>query len=353
MNSKFLTTIRNTRFFQYLNRLKRPSDAKEWMQLIGVLTGIFIVLSFIMVFTLYQSVRLGGFGELPDKTTLQNINNSVASEVYSVDNQLLGRYYIKNRTNIEFDEVGKDMVNALVSVEDERFYQHSGIDNRSLFRVLFKSILLQNDNTGGGSTISQQLAKNLFPRKNHGLLTMPVNKCREMIIAKRLERIYNKKEILTLYLNTVPFGEDVYGIGVAAQRFFNTTAKDLTINQAAVLAGMLQSPTAYNPRLHEKRALFRRNIVLKQMLKNKFITKKEYTELKEQPLGLNYQYISHSDGPAPYFRAHLREELKNFCSHFKKEDGTPYNIYRWSENPKRLSILKWQKDTPKKPSMNI
>lgn len=339
MNFNFLKHLNLQSLAQVVQRIPRPSTTKGWLKLAGFSAlGIFV---FIIVF--YQSVRLGAFGAMPTKAALENINNRVASEVYSVDGELLGRYYIQNRTNINYDDVAIDMVEALIAVEDERFYKHNGVDGRSLGRVLFKSILLQNDNTGGGSTISQQLAKNLFPRKRWGIISMPVNKCREIIIAQRLERIYTKKEILTLYMNTVPFGEDVYGIDVAAQRFFNTSPSKLTLNQSAVLAGMLQAPSAYNPRIHKKRAIFRRNIVFKQMLKNKFITQEEYNELIEQPLELEYQYVSHSDGLAPYFRAHLGEEMKNFCSIFTKPDGTPYNLYTDGLKIHTTIHSKWQR----------
>ncbi len=356
MNLDFLKSLNTKELFQKIERLpqqiknyiqnwQKPTKGEliEWSKkamkwgLIGGSLLLFITIIF------YQSVRFGAFGVLPNKTTLKNIDNDVASEVYSVDGKLLGRYFLKNRTNVAYDNIAPSLIDALVATEDERFYKHNGVDRWSLFRVLFKSILLRNKNTGGGSTLTQQLAKNLFPRKRYGLLSMPVNKCREAIIAKRLEKVYSKKEILALYLNTVPFGEDVYGINVAAQRYLSTDVKHLTIEQSALLAGLLQSPTAYNPRTHPDRALFRRNIVFSQMLKNDKITIAEHDSLIKKPLEVDYQYISHSDGLAPYFRGHLREELKKFCQNYKKLDGTNYNIYTDGLKIHTTIHSKWQR----------
>jgi penicillin-binding protein 1A len=356
MNLDFLKSLNRKELFQkieqlpqrtknYIQNWQRPTKDEliEWSKkavkwgLIGGTALLFVVVIF------YQSVRFGAFGSLPNEKTLKNIENDVASEVYSVDGKLLGRYFLENRTNVAYDNIAPSLIDALISTEDERFYKHNGVDRWSLFRVLFKSILLRNKNTGGGSTLTQQLAKNLFPRQRHGLLSMPVNKCREAIIAKRLEKVYSKKEILTLYLNTVPFGEDVYGINVAAQRFLSTDVAHLNIEQSALLAGLLQSPTAYNPRTHPDRALFRRNIVFAQMLKNDKITEAQHDSLIQKPLDVKYQYISHSDGLAPYFRAHLREEFKKFCQNYKKPDGTNYNIYTDGLKIHTTIHSKWQR----------
>lgn len=356
MNLDFLKSLNRKELFQKIEKL--PQLAKEYIQnwerptkdeLIewskkaiklgftsfgGVLFAGFIF---------YQLVSFGVFGRLPNKKALKNIENDVASEVYSVDGKLLGRYFLENRTDVPYDNIAPSLIDALIATEDERFYKHNGVDTWSLFRVLFKSILLQNKNTGGGSTLTQQLAKNLFPRKRYRFLSMPINKCRETIIAKRLERVYSKKEILGLYLNTVPFGEDVYGINVAAQRFLSTDVGNLTIEQSALLAGLLQSPTTYNPRKHPERALFRRNIVFAQMLKNDKITQTQHDSLIKKPLEVKYQYISHSDGLAPYFRAHLKEELKKFCQNYKKPDGTSYNIYTDGLKIHTTIHTKWQR----------
>ena len=152
---------------------------------------------------------------------MAKIENNIATEIYSADAVLLGRFYLQERTSTHFEDISKHAIEALIATEDARFYEHNGVDYRSLLRVLFKTLLLFDRSSGGGSTITQQLAKNLFPRKDHGYFTIPVNKMQEAIIATRLEKIYDKKQILTLYLNTVPFGDNVYGIEMASKRFFN------------------------------------------------------------------------------------------------------------------------------------
>ncbi|MEZ4847850.1 MAG: biosynthetic peptidoglycan transglycosylase [Bacteroidia bacterium] len=189
----------------------------------------------------YFSILLGLFGKVPDRAELANIQDYNASEIYSADGVLLGKYYIKNRTRVAYEDISPELIKALVATEDVRFYEHDGVDNRSLFRVIFKSILLGDQSAGGGSTISQQLAKNLYPRGSYSVLSMPVNKIKEILIAKKLEKIYSKEEILALYLNTVSFGENVFGIGAATQRFFSLTPDKIKLEEAAVLVGMLKS----------------------------------------------------------------------------------------------------------------
>lgn len=289
--------------------------------------GVFAALGCFAVLILYFMVLSGSFGEIPTKSELKVIKNANASEVYSADKKLLGKYYIQNRTELEYEDISPAAVNALVATEDARFYEHSGIDYRSLGRVLFKTILLQKENSGGGSTISQQLAKNLYPRQDYPIIGLVVNKFREMIIAQRLESIYDKKEMLTLYLNTVPFGGNVYGIEAGAQRFFNTSAKNLKPEQAAVLIGMLKATTSYNPRLYPEKSLGRRNVVLGQMVKYGYLGEGAAKELKEKPLTLDYNTSNHNEGLATYFREYLRQELNRWCKENQKPDGTKYNIY--------------------------
>lgn len=278
-------------------------------------------------FGLLYSVYSGWFGELPDYAELKDIRNHTASEVYSFDGELLGRYYIENRTVTTIDKVPPALLQALVATEDARFYEHQGVDYRSLARVAVKSILLQNESSGGGSTLTQQLAKNLFPRQRHGLLTMPVNKIREAIIAHRIEGLYAKDEILMLYLNTVPFGGNVYGIEAASRRFFNRSAMDLPTEQAAVLVGMLKATTAYSPRLYPERAQNRRNVVLSQMNKYGYLAASVEDSLQALPLAIDYNFITHNTGLAPYFREKLRHEVQQWLNDHPKEDGTTYNLY--------------------------
>ena len=160
-----------------------------------------------------------------------------------------GKYFIENRTNVNYNSISPHIIQALIATEDQRFYQHHGIDIRSWARVLFKSILLSDQSSGGGSTISQQLAKNLYPRKDYWICTTPINKITEMMIALRLERTYNKEEILTWYLNTVPFGNSIFGIDVACKQLFNSDPEDINIEEAAVLVGMLKATGVYSPLL--------------------------------------------------------------------------------------------------------
>ncbi len=272
-------------------------------------------------------VHMGFFGKLPDEQQLRNIKNYNASEVYSFDRELLGKYYIENRTNARYENIASSIMDALVATEDSRFYKHEGIDYRSMMRVLVKSIMLGNESSGGGSTLSQQLAKNLFPRQDYWLLSMPVNKLKEIFVATRLEEIYSKEEILTLYLNTVPFGGNVFGIEAATKRFFNKSAKDIRPEEAAVLVGMLKATTYYSPRLHPERAQGRRNVVLNQMAKYGYIKQFQADSLKSIPMKLDYTYVSHNEGPAPYFREKLRHEVQQWLNDHPKPDGTPYNIY--------------------------
>jgi len=276
---------------------------------------------------LFFLVFIGLFGRVPSVKELGEIQNYLASEIYSSDNVLLGRYYIQNRTNVDFDRIPESFTDALIAIEDIRFYEHNGIDQRSLLRVLIKTILLQKESSGGGSTLSQQLAKNLFPRKQFVLFTMAINKFREMIIAIRLEKAYGKKDILELYLNTVSFGENTYGIETATYQFFKKYPEDLMIEESALLVGMLKATNLYNPHQQPENALQRRNVVISQMVKYGLLDASVADSVKKIPVRLNHTPITHNEGPAPYFREHLRLE---FAEWFKKNtgpDGSKYNIY--------------------------
>lgn len=265
--------------------------------------------------------------ETPSNRRLRNIHNQVASEVYSADSVLLGRYYIEDRTEVSFEDIATHVIDALIATEDVRFYQHQGIDYISLGRVIVKSILQQDESAGGGSTITQQLSKNLYPRKRYWIFSMLVNKLREVITARRLELIYSKKELITLYLNTIPFADNTFGIQAAAHRFFSTTAKAITIDQAAILIGSLKATTYYNPRLYPDRAFYRRNVVISQMVKYNFIPKEAADSLLVKPIELKINSMSHHLGLAPYFRQYLKAELLNWCKNNTKADGVHYNLY--------------------------
>ncbi len=293
-----------------------------------LITGVVLfALGVLLLLGFFLAILNGYYGELPTKSELKAIQNPVASEIYSEDGVLLGRYYLENRTDVSYNQIPKDIKNALIATEDARFFKHGGIDRRAMFRVLMKTVLLQDQSAGGGSTISQQLAKNLYKRERRGKLTIPVAKLKEMIVAKRIEDIYDKEEVLTLYLNTVSFGEDVFGIKMAARRFFDTSLEDLQTDQAATLVGMLKAPTSYSPRANPTRSRLRRNTVLDQMNKYKYISSTRSDSLRKMPLRTKYNFVSHSDGPAPYFRASLKNELKKWAKTHKKRDGSPYNLY--------------------------
>lgn len=286
--------------------------------------GIAVLL---LVFLLFLIVYVGFTGPVPSTEELQKIKNPVSTEVYANDGRLLGRYYIENRSNVSFDKISPNVINALIATEDSRFYKHRGIDEIALVRVLMKSILLQDRSSGGGSTLSQQIAKNLYPRKSFGPLTMPINKLRESIIAYRLEKLYSKEEILTLYLNTVPFAENTFGIGVASERFFSKPPLKLKVHEAATLVGMLKANNSYNPRKNPERSLERRNVVIDQMEKNAYITPAEAKMYKAEPLGLTYNLITYTEGPAPYLIEKLRPFLQDWCDNHQKDDNTPYNLF--------------------------
>lgn len=289
--------------------------------------GFFSALIFSAVILFVFLVWSGMFGSLPEKHHLKDIHHPVASEVYSADSVLLGRYYLQDRTPVKAEEIPDNLKNALVATEDVRFYQHNGVDVKSLLRVLVKTLLLQREASGGGSTITQQLAKNLYPRRSYAALSLPINKVREMIIAARLEEAYSKDEIIVLYLNTIPFADNTYGVKTAADRFFSTPVRDLTVDQSATLVGMLKATHSYNPRLFPERARQRRNLVIAQMEKYHFISANEKKIFQEKPLSLNYNNVGHNTGIAPYFRAYIKSELLEWCRENRKEDGNVYNLY--------------------------
>lgn len=296
-----------------------------WLRPVVVISGVVLTLV-IGVFWVFVLVSAEAFGALPTKSELQKIVNPLASEIYSADGVLIGKYYIQERSNISYEDIEGPVEETLLATEDVRFYQHNGVDFRGLGRVLFKTLLLQQS-AGGGSTLSQQLAKNLFPREDFLFFPLLVNKVREIIIAFRLESALGKKEILTLYLNTVPFSENAYGIETAAQRFFSKSTDELNYAESAVLIGMLKATHNYNPRLFPDRTLQRRNTVLSQLAKYHFITRDEAVSLRDTPLNLKYNRLSMHSGVAPYFREMLRQQLLDWCANHVKDNGEPYNLY--------------------------
>lgn len=270
-------------------------------------------------------IYLGVFGHVFTKKELKEFKNETASLVLSDQGKLIGKFFADNRTNVVYKQLPSDLINALVATEDARYFEHEGVDSRSLLRVLVKSIVLRQKGAGGGSTITQQLAKNMFGRQHYGFLSMPVNKTKEIILANRLESIYSKEDILTLYLNTVPFGENVLGIEAAAHRFFNKSVAKLKIEESAVLIGMLKANTYYNPRLYPDHALSRRNVVLEQMEKYGYLTEEKTDELQKLPLRLDYANLE-SEGPANYYLVQIRKEASKILEVLNRRSDTIYDL---------------------------
>lgn len=275
----------------------------------------------------FYLISIDTFGPLPTFVALENPKSELASEVISSDGEVLGKYFRQNRTNAKFQELPPQLVQALLATEDIRFAEHSGVDAQGLFRVLVKTFFLQQD-AGGGSTITQQLAKNLFPRENLGKIGLVMRKFKEWIIAVRLEKCYTKDEILTMYLNTVEFSSNSYGIKSAAKTYFNKEVDSLSVEESAVLVGMLKAPSYYSPKRNPERSQLRRNVVLAQMVKYDFLKEAEYDSLKTLPVTLHYQAPSHTEGLAPYFREFLRLQVQQWLNDNYKVDTTKkYNLY--------------------------
>lgn len=267
-------------------------------------------------------VNWGLFGKLPSLEDLENPSASLASEVIASDGTVMGKYYFQDRSNVEYKDISPNIINALIATEDERFYEHSGIDAKSIMRAVIK---LGSD--GGGSTITQQLAKNLLNQGSGNKATRIIEKLKEWIVAIKLERNFTKEEILALYLNTVPYGNEIYGIRNAAKTYFQKEPDRLAVEEAAVLVGMLKGNTLYNPLRNPERAFNRRNTVLDQMVKANKIAAPEAERLKAKPIQLNYKKLDENTGFAPYFRDVLRDEMKKWCTDHKKQNGKPYNLY--------------------------
>ena len=267
----------------------------------------------------------GVFGAMPSISDLQNPSASQSSQLYADDGTLMGKYYLEDRVNVEFKDISPNIIKALVATEDERFYDHNGIDPRSLARAFFFL-----GSKGGASTITMQTAKNLFTENwgTSNIFLRMIQKIKESIIAVKLERNFTKDEIITLYLNTVAFGDNVFGIRNASKTFFSKEPDRVNVEEAAVLVGMVNAPTTYNPRIYPKNAHNRRNVVLDQMVKNNYLGASEAEQLKLHEIKLNYAKLDETTGLAPYFRMVLGEELKKWCKEHKKNDGSNYNLYR-------------------------
>ncbi len=311
-----------------------------------------------MVFILFLLISNGFLGFMPSFDELENPKSNIATEIYSSDQVLLSTFFIENRSPVEYKDISPNLISALVATEDVRFYDHSGIDARGLARVLFRTLLLQDQSSGGGSTITQQLAKLLFHERASSIWERAFQKFKEWVIAVKLERSYTKNEILAMYLNRAEFIYDAYGVKSAVKTFFDTTLDSIKLEEAAVIIGMLKNPALFNPHRRPELTQQRRNVVLGQMMKADFISTTEFDSLSQIPLQLRFNRADHKEGLAPYFREHLRlilnapiPERKNYASWQNqkfiedsidwntdplygwinkslKPDGTKYNIYK-------------------------
>jgi penicillin-binding protein 1A len=312
--------------------MKKGLTENEWVKRFW--KWYFITLLFIALF--FTALSLGWLGFMPSFEELENPKSKLASEVISADQKTLGSFYLENRSNIHYSELSPWLVKALIATEDFRFEQHSGIDGRALFRVFVG--MITGTNKGGGSTITQQLAKNLFPRERYyTIFGTGYAKLKEWITAIRLERNYTKEEILALYLNTVDFGSLAYGVKSASKTYFDKSPAELNIQESAVLIGLLRAPSYYSPVRNKERSKKRREVVLSQMVENGYITQKQYDSVRVLPLDMSqYTLQDHNSGPGTYFREYLRESLmtdKPERANYENADDFMADSIRWLRDP--------------------
>ena len=282
----------------------------------------------LLVILFFVGVNAGMLGEMPDLEAIQNPNNDVSTTVYSADAEVLGSYYSENRIEVGYDDLSPYLVKGLVATEDKRFYEHSGIDMQGLFSAVFGSLIIRH--RGGASTITQQLAKNLFHQNFHkaGRIERLKQKLKEWLLSAKIERMFSKEEIITLYLNTVEFGNTSYGVKTAAFTYYGKTPKEIKPDEAAILIALVNAPAKLNPKKHPERAEERRNLVLKRMLEAEIITKTSHDSMVSKKIKLNFHSPDYREGIATYLRENLRQELKAWCEKHKKPDGSTYDIYR-------------------------
>jgi len=296
-----------------------PTFATRWVKQIWKLFALGILFVLLFLF----SIKAGIWGDLPPVEDLENPKTKLASEIYSGDDKMLGKmFFQEDRTNNEQADLPQHLKDALIATEDCRFYRHSGIDARAIARAVSK---LGRD--GGGSTVTQQLAKNMFhDRSNKNFFQKIIQKLKEWILAIEIEKRYTKDEIILMYFNTVPYGNS-FGIKSAAKRYFNKKTIDLKIEEAAVLVGMLKANTYYNPKRNPKNAIGRRNVVLKQMNVYGYLNKSQYDSLSSLEMTIDYNFIDHNQGLATYFRSYLTKWMKKWTKNYEAETGVKYNIY--------------------------
>ena len=316
--------VQNQKKKKNTGKKKTGDNGRKAVRVLWSIFGIGIVLTILF----FLCVAKGVFGTMPSFEELENPQTNLATQIISCDGKVLGSYYVENRSNVRYGELSPYLPQALVSIEDERFYKHSGIDGKSLFRVAYG--VLSGNKKGGGSTITQQLAKNLFPRgENLSKMKLVLRKFQEWITATKLEYNYSKDEIIAMYLNTVAFGHNAFGIRSAAKTFFDKDPKDLNLEESALMAGVVNAPTRFSPVRNPERSLQRRNLVLKAMEKNGYITREVYDSVSQIPIDMShFGVMDHNSGQATYFREQLRKELTEWSKTHFRPDGQPYNIYR-------------------------
>ena len=297
---------------------KKP---KNWVRLFWkyyfISAGVFLL--FILM------LNWGWIGDMPDLNDIENPTASLASQVYAQDGTPMGKFYLEDRISVKYRDISPYLLQGLVATEDKRFYDHYGVDGEGLIRaVAFLG------SQGGASTITMQTAKNLFTDNwsTKNKILRVIQKIKESIIAIKLERNFTKQEIITLYLNTVPFSENVFGVSNASRTFFQKEPDRLTVEEAALLIGMINAPTKYNPNKNPKLALERRNLVLSRMAGQKYISQDQANELKNLPIATNFKKLDQNNGLGPYFRMTLGEYMKKWCKEHKKNNGDPYDLYR-------------------------
>ena len=306
---------------------KRKATTKKSGKGTPVLKVVLITVGalFLGFLLLMQTVRMGVFGELPTEEELGAIRHEEATLVLARDGELIGKLFAEDRTNVLYEDLPKHLIDALVSTEDARFFSHEGVDGRSYIRVFFRTLLGRDRSGGGGSTISQQLVKNLYGRGRHGVLTVPVTKMKEALVAQRLERVLTKNDVLVLYFNSVPFGENTFGIESAAQRYFSKPTRMLNVEESAVLVGMLKANTSYNPRLNPERSKGRRDQVLELMHGRGHLSRAETDSLGALPLTLRYTGGDAMDLYG-YFVNQVDKEARAILDKLTKKDGGAYDL---------------------------
>ena len=335
---------------------KKSAANRKWAKTKKIVITLWAIFGFFVFAGIFFLVLVynGVIGYMPPIEELKNPKDTFASTVYSADGKVLGRYFRNtgNRVYADYDQISQNVVDALTSTEDARFEEHSGIDMQALGRVAIKTLLLRDKSAGGGSTITQQLAKQLYTPPSSGLMSRALQKPVEWMIALKLERYYSKEEIIKMYLNQFDFLYNAVGIKSAAQVYFGKSdkegASDLTVPQAALLVGMVKNPSFYNPVKHPERALYRRNTVLDLMAQAGKITPQQLQQYKQEPLGLDFHRVDHKDGPAPYFREELRRYLTAKLP--RREDYPSWDYQRfvddsiaWETNP----VYGWIEKNPK------